>query len=65
MRCTGKFKGESEEWHGGGAALGWHPGHRSCSLGEAGALGAELAWHSGCPDTSHETSSTSPRGRGS
>lgn len=31
------------------------------SLGEAGALGAELAWHSGCPDTSHTSSNLSQR----
>lgn len=36
MRCTGQFKGESEEWHGAGHALGWHPHHRLyCGPGPA------------------------------
>lgn len=34
---------------------------QACRLGEAGALGAELAWHSGCPNPLHTSSNLSQR----
>lgn len=52
----------------GAHALGWGPSHKPAEAqpyrkGEAGALGAELAWHSGCPDPLHTSSNLSQRVR--